>query len=485
MDLEETKQNKKLKFYGGGWVSFLPFLFFIAIAIYISVLKAPDIRGMWVGAVTGIIVTFFFAKDKMRYSEVIIEGMANKIAITPVACWIFAGLFATILKSTGLVEGITWASYHIGAKGSLYTIITFLACALFATATGTGFGTIIAGVSVLYPAGVFLGANPVVLVGAIVGGGAFGDNLAPVSDTTICSATSQGADIGGVVRSRLKYAFAASIITLIFMAIFGGRGTNLSQAIPYEELSQYMNPKGLIMLIPAIATIYVAIKKGDLIYATTLGTVLSTIVALLAKLVTVNQLIGIEDGIVTGIIVEGIGGMVDICILALLIFACVNIMQEGGGDKKLLGVAEKFVKTARGAEASIAGLVVLMAAVMGLNAPPILAVGTSYAKPIGEKYKIHPYRRANVLDGTANTLVYSVPWSAALLLAQSITKDVNAQYGAAIPVVTADQIWPYVIYCWAMLAVMIFAIITGWGRTYIDDEGNEVKTLPKGTEFNS
>ena len=315
------------------------------------------------------------------------------------------------------------------------------------------------------------------LVGAIIGGGAFGDNLAPVSDTTICSATSQGADVGGVVRSRLRYAIAASIITLLFMIIFGGSGSGASEAIPYEELSQYMNPKGLIMLIPAIITIYAAIKKGDLIYATTLGTVLSTVVALAANLVTVDQLIGIEDGSVTGIIVEGIGGMVDICILALLIFACVNIMKEGGGDKKLLEVAEKFVKTARGAEASIAALVIVMASIMGLNAPPILAVGTSYAKPIGEKFKIHPYRRANILDGTANTLVYSVPWSTALLLAQSLTKDVSIQYGSAIPIVTADQMWPYVVYCWAMLAVMIFAIITGWGRTYMDAEGNEVKSL--------
>ena len=481
----EKTDRKQLGFYGGGWISFLPFLFFIAIAIYISVLKAPDIKGMWVGAVTGLIVTFFFAKDKMEYSKIIIEGMADEIAITPVACWIFAGLFATILKSTGLVEGITWAAYHIGAKGRLYTIITFLACALFATASGTGFGTIIAGVSVLYPAGVFLGANPVVLVGAIIGGGAFGDNLAPVSDTTICSATSQGADIGGVVRSRLRYTVAASIITLIFMIIFSGSGMEASQGIPYEELSKYMNPKGLIMLIPAIITIYAAIKKGDLIYATTLGTVLSTIVALVAKLVTVEQLIGIEDGNVTGIIVEGIGGMVDICILALLILACVNVMREGGGDKKLLGVAEKLVRTARGAEASMAGLVIIMSAIMGLNAPPILAIGTSYAKPIGEKFKIHPYRRANLLDATANTLVYSVPWSTALLLAQSLTKDVSAQYGSAIPIVTADEIWPYVIYCWAMLAVMIFSIASGWGRTYIDDNGNEVKKLPKGIEINS
>lgn len=476
--MEGNKQKKQLEFYGGGWVSFLPFLFFVIIAIYISVLKAPDIKGMWVGAITGLMITFFFAKDKIRYSEVIIEGMADKIAITPVACWIFAGLFATILKSTGLVEGITWAAYHVGAKGTLYVIITFFACALFATATGTGFGTIIAGVSVLYPAGVLLGANPMVLLGTIVGGGAFGDNLAPVSDTTICSATSQGADVGGVVRSRLRYTIAASIITLLFIIIFGGRGTEAVQAVPYEELSAYMNPKGLIMLIPAILTIYLAIKKGDIIYASTIGTVASLIVAGLAGLVTLDQLVSIEDGAVNGIIVNGIGGMIDICILALLVLACVHIMQDGGGDKKLLGVAEKFVKTARGAEASIAGLVIIMSTIMGLNAPPILAVGTSYAKPIGEKFKIHPYRRANLLDSTANTLVYSVPWSTALLLTQTLTKDVHAQFGDAIPIITADQLWPYVVYCWAMLAVMLFAIVSGWGRTYIDENGNEVKTLP-------
>lgn len=170
--------------------------------------------------------------------------------------------------------------------------------------------------------------------------------------------------------------------------------------------------------------------------------------------------------------------MIDICILALLVLACVHIMQDGGGDKKLLGVAEKFVKTARGAEASIAGLVIIMSTIMGLNAPPILAVGTSYAKPIGEKFKIHPYRRANLLDSTANTLVYSVPWSTALLLTQTLTKDVHAQFGDAIPIITADQLWPYVVYCWAMLAVMLFAIVSGWGRTYIDENGNEVKTLP-------
>ena len=142
-------------------------------------------------------------------------AMADKIAIIPVACWIFAGVFTAVLRSSHFVDGIIWAAYHVGASGTVFVIITFLASAIFATSSGTGFGTILAGMSVLYPAGVLLGANPAVLAGAILGGGAFGDNLAPVSDTAISSAASQGVDIGGVVKTRFKYAIIAGVITLI------------------------------------------------------------------------------------------------------------------------------------------------------------------------------------------------------------------------------------------------------------------------------
>lgn len=472
-----SENKKTLEFYGGGWTSFLPFLIFVVVAVYISVLKAPDVRGMWVGALAGIMITFFLSKDRMHYSEVVIEGMSDRIAIVPVACWIFAGVFAAVLRSSGLVEGVIWAAYHIGANGTLFVVITFLASALFATAAGTGFGTIVAGMSVLYPAGVLLGANPVVLAGAIVGGGAFGDNLAPVSDTTICSAASQGADVGGVVKSRIRYSVAAALITLVVIVLFGGGGSVAN--VPYETLKEYMNPMGLIMLIPAAITIYVAIKKGDIIYATTIGTVIAVLVAVLFGLNSFDNLFYIKDGAVGGVLVNGISGMVDICILALLILSCVHIMKAGGGDKKLLGLAEKFVKGVRGAEASIAALVLTMSAIMGLNAPPILAIGTSYAKPLGEKYKIHPYRRANLLDAVACTLVYSLPWTPALLLTQSLAKDANVQFGSLVPALTPTQMTPWIVYAWALLAVMIFAIGTGWGRKFVGPDGNPVKELKK------
>ncbi|MBS4535187.1 sodium:proton antiporter [Clostridium sp. D2Q-14] len=470
-------QKKKLDLIGGGWSSFLPFGVFILIAIYISILKAPDVRGMWVGALVGIMLTFFLAKDKEKYADVIIEGMADKMAIVPIACWIFAGVFASVLRASGLVEGIIWVAYNVGAQGRLFVIITFLASALFATAAGTGFGTIVAGMAVLYPAGALLGANPLALIGAIIGGGTFGDNLAPLSDTTISSAASQGTDVGGVVRSRLKYAIIAGSIALILFGIFGG-GNSIHE-VPYETLSQYMNPIGLVMLIPAGLVIFIAIKGAHIITATTIGTVLATIVAEISGLNSISNLLYVEDGAAKGLLVDGMSGMIDICILALLIFACINVMKQGGGDKVLIGFANKFVKSVRGFEISVIVLIIAMSAIMGLNAPPILALGSFYAKPLGEKFNIHPYRRANLLDATACTLVYALPWTPALLLTKSLAEEANAQFGSLVPVFETTKITPWIFYSWAMLAVMIISVLSGWGMEYIGKNGEPVKKLGK------
>lgn len=115
----------------------------------------------------------FFAKDKELYGETIIKGMSARVALVPVAAWIFAGIFATVMRSSGMVNGILWLAVKTGATGTPFIVVTFIACAMFATAAGTGFGTIAAGMGVLYPAGVLLGAHPLLLAGAIIGGRCF------------------------------------------------------------------------------------------------------------------------------------------------------------------------------------------------------------------------------------------------------------------------------------------------------------------------
>lgn len=62
------------------------------------------------------------------------------------------------------------SSDKLGVSGSVFTVAAFIFAALFAMATGSGFGTISTMSFILFPAGILLGANPAVLGGAIPNG---------------------------------------------------------------------------------------------------------------------------------------------------------------------------------------------------------------------------------------------------------------------------------------------------------------------------
>ncbi len=461
--------EKKLEFYGGEWMSFIPFIVFLVLIVMTTFVAGSISNGaLWIPAFMAMIVAFFFAKNKKVFSETIISGMASREAIIPVVCWIFAGVFSRILRESGLAGGIAGMAANLGISGTLFVIVSFVASAVFATASGTGFGTIAAGMGVLYPAGVALGAHPALLAGSIISGGAFGDNLAPVSDTTICSATSQGVDVPGVVKSRLKYALTAAAITIVGIIIFGmtssGSGNPVG-VIEYEAVA-------LWMLVPVAITIYVAVKSGDIIVATTVGSVLAGLTAVVTGImdfiqidpgseVTKKALFRVVgeglDRTVDGVIYTGINSMIQVVLLAILLFGSIAIMRAGRGDVKLLKSLGKVAKTAKGAEFSIAGMTMTLSALMGLNAPAILAIGSSFAKPLSRKHGISPYRTANLLDAISCTLVYSLPWTPAIIYTISFTRD------SAYPL-TAAQVTPFVFYAGAMLVVMIGSIFLGIGR---------------------
>lgn len=476
MEHKQVTKEQELTFYGGRLVSFIPILMFVAVAIYIAVTRDEvTIQGMWVGILIGLIITFFFAKNKEAYGETIIKGMSARVALVPVAAWIFAGIFATVMRSSGMVDGILWLAVKTGATGTPFVVVTFLACAVFATAAGTGFGTIAAGMGVLYPAGVLLGAHPLLLAGAIIGGGAFGDNLAAISDTTISSATSQGTDIGGVVKSRIKYALVAAAISIVIMVILGLMTKGEVKELPYEALATHMNPMGLVMFIPAIATIYFAIKTGNIIYSLIIGIALSVLFALPTRLNTFAGIFSVTDGA----ILKGVSGwMADLSILVILLCAGIYIMTDGGGGDALVDFGHKIIrKSIFGLELSIAVLELLFSSIMSLNAPAILAVGLSFAKPLGDKFKLHPYRRANLLDAFSCTIVYTLPWTAAVLFASGLSQGASKDF-AEVPFLNPTSITPWVIYCWVLLAVMTFSVFSGWGRTYTGADGKPTKEKP-------
>lgn len=463
------EKPRKLEFYGGGWMAFLPFILFLVLILLTTFFWGSISDGaLWLPAFLALVVAFFFAKDKRHYAETIISGMASKEAIIPIVCWLFAGVFSRLLRSSGLAQAIAGAAASIGVGPVLFLVITFLAACLFATATGTGFGTIAAAMGVLYPAGVALGCYPPLLAGVIISGAAFGDNLAPVSDTTIVSATSQGVDVPGVVRSRLKYSIVAAAISIVIMVILG---MTMRESGVVMDANLSYDPLAFFMLISVVVTLVVAMKTGDIIIATTIGSVAAAVVGLLTNQFGFLFIDAVNAGkdalfsvsgeglerVVGGIIYNGLSSMIQVCILALLLFGSIAVMRAGGGDEKLLNFLGKYIKSAVGAEVILSIMVILLSTIMGLNAPAILAVGASFAKPLSEKYGFSPYRAANLLDGQSNTLVYAMPWTPALIF------TIGFASGTAAPL-AARQITPFVIYGYVLMVVMFASIFLGIGR---------------------
>src|SRR5699024_10337945 len=176
-----------------------------------------------------------------------------------------------------------------------------------------------------------LGANPLLLVGAIISGGIFGDNMAPISDTTIISASTQETDIPGVVRSRFKYAIAAAIPALILFIIFGGMNASKESTQVLSELQSQVSPTGLIYLIPFAIVLLVAFKGHHILTSLTWGIVSAFVLNMimgtpLSKIISFNA----ESSIMEGALIDGISGYFELSIMLLFILGGAYIIQASG-----------------------------------------------------------------------------------------------------------------------------------------------------------
>jgi len=199
--------------------------------------------------------------------------MTQPVAVTAIVAWIWAGMFAQLLQDGGFVGGLVWLADSAGVGAALFPAITFVLAAVFTTGIGTGYGATVAFVGLFFPAGVLLGANPVLLFGAILSGAIFGDNLAPVSDTTIVSAVTQDADIGGVVASRFKYIIIAATVAFLGYVVVAG-GAMDGRDIGAEAQTIFLEGSeaiGLIHVVSMLAVIVAAIAGRHIVEAISWG----------------------------------------------------------------------------------------------------------------------------------------------------------------------------------------------------------------------
>ena len=482
------KEEKMLKFKGGSKMSLVPFGIFIVITIGLSFINAADLNMMIASGIIGLICGMIFSEEKDKYWNTVLDGLGEKLGMTAVLIWLIVGIYGAILKSGHIVEGLVWLSVQLHLKGAAFTVAAFIFSAIFAVATGAAFGTIAAMGFILYPVGILLGSSPAVLGGAIISGALFGDNIAPVSDTTIVSSTGQtyknksgSADIGGAVKDRSKYVIVAAIISIILFFIFGGAkvGEGLDPILAEQLLAEHQMPKGLLLLIPTAIVIYMAVKGKNLFITLSLGIIIAIIVGLGANLFTLADLCSIQNGTVKGAFPDGVAGMTTVCILLMVIVSMGNLLTSSGFmDEMVDYLNNSVIKSVTGAElvmfifASIFSLLI-----SAINTIPNICAGP-LLDAIGKKNDIHPYRRANILAVSVCSFNAFMPFGGSVLLLLGIMNTLSSTY-TFIEILSPNAFLFTTFYPLVIWVVMFAAIITGWGRIYEGASGEPVKKLEK------
>ena len=491
---ESAKPHEpRIAFYGGKWASTVPIVFFIFWAIVQSgVLGIGDTNGLVIGALVGTILGMFLVRgDWKAYADTIFEGMTQRVAATAIVAWLWAGMFAETLQVGGFVGGLIFAADALNVGATTFPAAAFVLCGLLATGIGTGYGATVAFVTLFFPAGVLLGANPVLLFAAILSGAVFGDNLAPVSDTTIVSAVTQDADIGGVVASRFKYAILAAVPAFAAYLIMGSvlSGASLEGAAALRESA---TAPGLVHLISMGVVIATAVAGRHIVEAVSWGLIVAVAFNLAFGLSSVADILVFtttsptpaaalpfvrvgETAGVGGSLYSGAVGFFPLIVLTLLIVAMAQIMIRGGGFEAILEfLLDSVATTVRRAELTMVLGTAAINGMITINTAAEIAIAP-YIAWLGEKFNINGYRRANILDANTSALGYIFPWAGGVLVGYQVMvgpDGLGEQYGPEM-VVNPIEVVPYVFHGWFLVIVFLLAAITGFGREYIPDRISE------------
>ena len=452
----EKKETKKLEFRFGMATLLIPFLIMFGGIIWLALTGKAFPMAFWLPTLLALFAALMLAKKPKRCAESMVRGMANEMVAIMLMAWFLAGIIAQLLKTSGLIDSLVWLCVKVGLSGGWFPVVVFVIGCILSTSTGTALGTVIALAPVLGPVGVALGSNMPVLLGAIVGGAYFGDNIAPVSDTTIASAYTQGVEVAAVVKSRLGYAATAGAAAIVMFIIFGNVGTTVSATPELASLS----PNALVMLVVPILLIIMMFSGANLLVALMTSGVVGVVVALAFGFITFQNVmfVNLETFNVEGIIPSGITGMIDIAVFAFLLMGLIRLLEESGLLHWLIEKLSKLARSPRTAELWVAVINVVLNILTVASTIVIVMEGPLAKKLLVGKYNITPSRSANMLDAVAAGAMCLIPYGFAPLLAVMFS-------GAAG--VSVFQVCLNSFYGYTLLIVMLVAILTGWGRKFV------------------
>jgi Na+/H+ antiporter NhaC len=338
------------------------------------------------------------------------KGIGDVNIVTMILIFLAAGVFAGTLGREGAK---TVADLFLSFIPSNFSaLVLFLVACFVSTAMGTSCGTI----TVIAPIGLAIsqatGISLPLIVGSVIGGAMFGDNLSFISDTTIAATSTQGCKMKDKFKENFFIALPAAILTIAVLLIF---------ALTSDGASDYTPDKINVWLLVPYVLVLIGGIVGINVFVVLISGIVTAIVIKLALGVELIQVVSSMGG--------GASGMFEVIMVTVLVTVLSALMREFGGFDALLSGIKKLFKGKVGGQLGISLLVSAMDVATANNTVAIV-MAAPIAKTISEEYGITNTKTASLLDIFGSVVQGIIPYGAQMVTAVSLTA-VSA--GAVIP----------------------------------------------------
>lgn len=385
------------------------------------------------------LVSALFAIWQMKGSaekrmQIFAKGAGNQQMVLMLLIFVLAGAFAASAKAMGAVDAtVNLALLYLPESFILPGV--FLSSCFISLSIGTSCGTIAAltpvAVGIAQQAGIDVG----MMVGLVVGGTYFGDNLSFISDTTIIATQTQGCKMNDKFKVNSRIVVPVAIIMLIAY-FFLGKGIDITHEIPHVDFWR---------VIPYLVVIITALYGIHVLLVLLIGLVMSGIIGIIE---------GSYDlfGLFTSMN-DGMMGMAELIIVTILAGGMLEIIRYNGGIDFIISKITKNISSKRGAEFSIAALVSLVNICTANNTVAIITTGP-IAHDIATKYGIDSRKSASILDTMSCFTQGLIPYGAQVLIAAGLSN------------LNPIQIIPWLFYPMLIGVAMMLSIAFRYPRKY-------------------
>ena len=316
--------------------------------------------------------------------------------------WIFvlAGAFAASAQAMGAIDATVQLTLQLLPPKMLMAGL-FVAACFISLSIGTSVGTIVALTPIAAGIAESTGASVPLIVGVVVGGAYFGDNLSFISDTTIVATRTQGCRMSDKFRVNSQIVVPAAALVLLAYIIMGTK-IHAPQAVQSMDM---------IKVLPYVVVLVTAVCGVNVMVVLIVGILLSGIIGIGGGYYNLLEWMSHMG--------RGIMGMSELIIVTLLAGGLMELMRAGGGIDYLISSLTRRIRGRRGAELTIAGLVALTNVCTANNTIAILTVGP-IAKDISDRFGVDPRKSASLLDTFSCLAQALIPYGAQILMAAGL-----------------------------------------------------------------